>query len=503
MSISLPRQLPSNLIASLETGWHQIRHELIYISWALMEVALITPVAMAFMSWTRYWPPRLVATLLFLILMLPINLTRLMRHSGWRQKRQQWVLFFALPVVIFIANGMLVYQHSNIFDLSWIPKLFAHLAERGNLHWLRDLTVFILITIVWGRGTALMNRHFKVKKAGLLLRIGGLILAPLTIWLGQTRLQWGTAPFLLLFFATGLTAVAFIRAEEIENQRSGQSAYLSPRWVSHIVLTTFLICFVTGSIVLLLTEESATAVIGWLAPVWTAVSFASTVIGIAFTYVLLPILTLVGYLVEGVYTLFTHIFGEVNWFNPQPNGSFNDSQILTLSDLTTAAQNLPLTGKIILFVISGLIIILGALVLVHMRRVKLAAMHGTPITQRNSSDRDKLGLAEKLLDKLGLLRDWYAAASIRRVYKQMVKAATVSGYPRPDTETAYEYLDSLRKVWPSHHTECQLITEAFIKIRYGELPETKEELAMIINAWQKLEQSEPMRLTERQQAQHQ
>jgi len=96
---------------------------------------------------------------------------------------------------------------------------------------------------------------------------------------------------------------------------------------------------------------------------------------------------------------------------------------------------------------------------------------------------------------LGIFRNWYAATSIRRVYQLMVKAAQTSGYPRPESETPFEYLQSLQKVWPRHQAECRRITDAFVKVRYGELPETAEELNEIVAAWHTLAAAEPMTLT--------
>ena len=54
------------------------------------------------------------------------------------------------------------------------------------------------------------------------------------------------------------------------------------------------------------------------------------------------------------------------------------------------------------------------------------------------------------------------------------------------TETPYEYQTSLQKLWPTHLSETKLITQAYVKIRYGEFPETKAELLQIQEAWQQL-----------------
>ena len=75
----------------------------------------------------------------------------------------------------------------------------------------------------------------------------------------------------------------------------------------------------------------------------------------------------------------------------------------------------------------------------------------------------------------------------------MCRAAAAAGYPRLEAETPYEYLPTLGQVWPDNAAEARLITDAFIRVRYGELPETAEELEAIRAAWRRLEATEPRR----------
>jgi hypothetical protein len=95
------------------------------------------------------------------------------------------------------------------------------------------------------------------------------------------------------------------------------------------------------------------------------------------------------------------------------------------------------------------------------------------------------------LKRLGFLRRRLAAASIRRIYQDMCGLAGSSGYPRLETETPYEYLQTLRQAWPENTAETLLITEAYNRVRYGELPETQAELDEIEAAWKRLEGIRP------------
>ena len=67
------------------------------------------------------------------------------------------------------------------------------------------------------------------------------------------------------------------------------------------------------------------------------------------------------------------------------------------------------------------------------------------ILAHDDDDLEEGNLLQRLLGRLGLLRDWQTAVSIRRIYRKMLRAADASGYPRLDTETPYEFLKTLPK----------------------------------------------------------
>jgi hypothetical protein len=102
-----------------------------------------------------------------------------------------------------------------------------------------------------------------------------------------------------------------------------------------------------------------------------------------------------------------------------------------------------------------------------------------------------LGFGRRLLDRLGFLRRRQAAASIRRIYQDMCRMAGSNGYPRLESETPYEYLKTLKKAWPENTADTLVITEAYNRVRYGEIPETQAELNDIEAAWKRLEAIRP------------
>ncbi len=63
-------------------------------------------------------------------------------------------------------------------------------------------------------------------------------------------------PFVLLYFLAGLTAVSLIRAEQVERERSGFAASLSPRWVGTIFATSLLVVATAAILAALLSGDT-------------------------------------------------------------------------------------------------------------------------------------------------------------------------------------------------------------------------------------------------------
>jgi hypothetical protein len=76
-----------------------------------------------------------------------------------------------------------------------------------------------------------------------------------------------------------------------------------------------------------------------------------------------------------------------------------------------------------------------------------------------------------------------AAAQVRRIYAQLMDLCEKLGHARPAALTPLEFLPTLRQVFPEGETQVTLITNAYLRVRYGELPETDAEVKDIRQAW--------------------
>lgn len=93
------------------------------------------------------------------------------------------------------------------------------------------------------------------------------------------------------------------------------------------------------------------------------------------------------------------------------------------------------------------------------------------------------------------------AARIRRIYARMTAMAASLDHPRRSAQTPREYLPTLVALFPEQEAEVRCITEAYNQVRYGELPETRRELAGVEEAWRRVRTQGREKLKHKREAQ--
>ena len=510
MSLTLQTENISERGQTWMKVWGYAQHELIYIMWVLMDVALLTPFVMGIMGWARYWSPGMVMLLAMFLMLFAFNLTRLMSALNLPPERQQLITAVALIATIIFFLRTMFHAPASILDFSWMNDFFESLNTRGDILWVQDIVLLFIIILCWARGLQLSMRDYSIDRIGLRLRIGGLILAPFLVWFGSIRLLFPITPFILLFFLAGITAVALVRAEELEQDKTDTSVSLSPRWFVSVLITALL---VTGTAVVLTTiisGNTAEQVSTFFAPAVHSLQIMGTVVLATVVYLSLPffylleiIINLLANVINSFIASFTVLAKLLNKLRRHERTSISwqdDEGVITNQNFDSILEQVDGVGidvsqnwQIIIVLIVIAIVLLVALMIGRIYRNTTVAAHQAEWADdfEDGSLADE-GLGKRLLHRLGFLRNWRAALSIRRIYRKMVRAAAASGHPRMEAETPFEFLQSLARIWPNHRAETELITRAYVRVRYGELPETKEELDEIREAWKRLERTKPL-----------
>ena len=92
------------------------------------------------------------------------------------------------------------------------------------------------------------------------------------------------------------------------------------------------------------------------------------------------------------------------------------------------------------------------------------------------------------LTRLGMGGKLVAAARIRRIYTQLMALSAELGAPRREWQTPLEFMVTLHGVFPDHGDALVAVTGAYVRVRYGELPESQSELSRVERAWEELKQ---------------
>lgn len=79
-----------------------------------------------------------------------------------------------------------------------------------------------------------------------------------------------------------------------------------------------------------------------------------------------------------------------------------------------------------------------------------------------------------------------AAARIRRIYADFMDLCSELGEPRPEPVTPLEFLPVAEQIFPGLGHDLEDITNSYLLVRYGELPETHQEVEMIETAWKRV-----------------
>lgn len=77
-----------------------------------------------------------------------------------------------------------------------------------------------------------------------------------------------------------------------------------------------------------------------------------------------------------------------------------------------------------------------------------------------------------------------ALAEIRKIYARLLVLGSELGIPRRPSQTPSEYLRDLKMTFVNQEKELEQITASYINLRYGESPESYEQVQLVTHAWE-------------------
>ncbi len=475
------------------------RREILYLTRAMAEACMLAP-------WLAAWNPLAhrpallsITSSVFFIILGASYLARSMEALKLKASFRYVVAAGALLVLIIWALDMLAFiPHHWLGWQNFALSLFRSLFGLSNII-PPSLLVILVAIFLWWRGLQLAQKAFSVLDVIIGFRVGILVFALFLLF--SPRLVQQVNPFIMAYFFCQLLAIGLTRVETIGDQLGGRRSPFGAWWVIMLALSTSVVILVAGVVYGIVAGIGPENILNIIAPV----------LGI----LLLPFIVLIGPLLALAMLLIEPLIKAlVTLSDILQNMMAGLQQLINLSNsgqpaqrpviVEIALQALGVSKGIVVLGITALIII-GVIWAISRSRAQSqvadeeeretvwsAGRWLARLRKRLGQRLKQITNARDILAQFGL-EGLFTAITIRRIYAQLQHLAAKRGYPRAPACTPYEYLSALNECFPNCASELSRITQAYVGIRYGELPEHPQELEEIRAAWNHIRASEPQK----------
>ncbi|MCI0520006.1 MAG: DUF4129 domain-containing protein [Chloroflexi bacterium] len=468
--------------------------ELSFYTLALMEmswVALWYRVLIAGGVEVPYWRAYLVLSFM----------TLSMYFSAWiadwlnlMMKIRRWIFGALILANLLLGLKNLLYtgEKSSLFALVLRP--ISAFADRQSII-PPEFFIMILSLLVCFYGLRLVGRQIEPGAVGDSFRLGITLLLIYGLFIPDFNPDIAPTMFTFLFF--GMTAMASARLAIQGQLRGGQAIPFDRRWLLGLLGSIFLVV------------GAAVFTVDWMSD--RGFLFLSDLLG--WTVYLLALLfsPLIWAVIQAVYWLGEHIRLE-NFLASLERLIAQFSEVVAM--LTQGVTDLLGFSReggpqrflgwwlaIKPYVLWGALILFIVLTVLAVRRfvrrdeaedeqdAEAVSGQGDLLAMLRNTLRNRLAKMMQDLEgalRLNRARRYLAAARIRRIYAQLMDLSAGLGKPRPASWTPLEFLPRLEETFPALNADLEAITTAYLSVRYGELPETVEEVDAVEHAWKRV-----------------
>ena len=430
---------------------------------------------------------------LIILLWVPYLVASLLRYSQMRPDLKQALVAGLSLLMALITIRVHVYgvglgpggspASYPIWDLTWIAQMVDRILNvMTKLP--PDLLTLVLVFVGWWRGIVVSRRGYEVQQVWFHFRLGviDLFVYFLVSLLGQ-RSDLATIIFAFFFF--GLLSIALARIIDMGGIR--QSTMGSRQWVillSGSILANLALALLIS---LIFSRQALLMLLAWFRPLVRLLQLIAWYLLVSIIYLLWP-------LIEWATQWLTQMRNQGSTFNVSPLAS----PVALPQDILRTPLGIDFAPYCRAIVV--VLIVVGGLILIARVFRQLAQQQA----ERRNVERESLwspqdlaaGLRNGLRQGLDQLRALVgqlggqhrrSAASIRKLYASLVDLATEAGYPRRPAQTPYEYRSSLHRAFPGGQEAVDAITEAYVRVHYGQVPGTQTEMDQLIAHWERVQ----------------
>lgn len=379
-------------------------------------------------------------------------------------------------LVVYLAVGSQVTPGLGGFDLGWLGNLNGNEPTGG--YTFRGVLGSIFGVILWLRGGTLGSSDSLTDSLGASFKIGLIALAIAAVVDIFHSADLNVYAMMFLFFGASMVGMGVGHVLPGTARIVDNSTW--PKVIGGVASTVVVI----GLLFSLLQKNTLT----WIS---TPIGFIlNGIMMIIFYVIVVPIVFVVDLITSFIFGLLLYFFE-----GPPPE------QTTLLGDLTGQLEALrnqrgdePPFGEAVLqvlaWVVLGLIVVIALIILARafQRRYKWRKKEDEAIHESVGEDADPLKDLGNLLfnlipsrlrrkstqKRLLLPDDEVNVVDVFRIYFGMLMIAQEKGFPRPSSETPYEYQRTLEQAFTP--AIVRPATHAFVRACYGHIPTTREQI---------------------------
>lgn len=472
-----------------------------------MEISWVTPWFRSLTAATYAVPPVVGFSVLFGFMLWSHLTVRVMEGLRIRASIRRAVTIGLLVISVLIGLRLLLYPHERIGFVELLNRPLKSMMDWRAI--IPDEFVIILAVLFgWWRGISLAQEHIEPSSVMGYFRLGIFMFLGFVVF---NTLVTGETPgeFVYLFLFCGLIAMTTARISVLRALRGGKQSSFDKRWFFGITAAAVGVVVLAAGLAEILSNH-----IGWFGVVVMGIF---GILAVAIWALVSPVLAALIYLARNMESDSSSIrqlietLGNlqemIQGFLQRISNLVGQPEIMSV-----IARVLPYLRTIILWGVI-LIVALGVLTWVVLRLWKDRQRNQVAGEEQSILERGELWrllqaflrqrwnhLLEGVSNAVDLRKRQRAraAARIRQIYADLLDLADELGGARREAQTPLEFVPSLENSIPGVDAELEIITNAYLKIRYGQLPEHLQEVEEVEIAWDKVSRSGKTRLAEQE-----
>ncbi|MGW8249968.1 MAG: DUF4129 domain-containing protein [Anaerolineales bacterium] len=421
-------------------------------------------------------------------------INRLMIFLDTRLIFRRVMLFLALVINLLVGLKLLLYSRESISLVELFNRPLRNFQDLTDVLPAEFVVMMFVLLICW-RGIVYSDYQIGSVNAQYAFRLGIVMFFLYGLALPFTNESPNLALFIFLF--SSMLAMTTARISVLSQLRGGQSIQFNRQWLLGITLVILGMIGVSALVVYFTREQFFSLMslaFSWLVYV-VVLLFSPLIFAFLQFFIWLfeairvgDIFNLIYQALKNLELMMSSLMSSVSGWLDQ----FNLDGFAEFFQNVTRLKALFLWGSVALVIAA---ILLGLRRYIFKEEQSDAEdLHTEEIDEdlfrllRASLRRGLDRLAENLDDllKLRRARQLLAAARIRRIYAMLLRLNARLDNPRPASRTPLEYLPQMVRLFPSLSGDLSTITEAYLLVRYGEMPESTEELDRVEGAWKRI-----------------